>query len=310
LTPHSAVSRAVAHSSTLSYFSGNRGRRTLAAKPFAFVLMPFDAQFQDIYKLGIQSVANECGVVAERVDEQTFSETILERIYRQIENSDFVIADMTGRNPNVFYEVGYAHARGKLVTLLTQSAEDIPFDLRHHRHIVYNGSIQTLRQKLQVEIEWLKEQMEKQSTNAFTIELCEVDGVLKKTSWSADAVVEFVFDINNKTKRKSPDIEAIYLYTGKNWAFKQGGEDCPSTATDENKNRTRHFIRSPVPRLSPGAWAQVKVIGTKRVWSKYSGEELKEKYTSSGFVTLELSTSEGIFKEQMDISVEVEEFPF
>ena len=104
----------------------------MPTKPFAFVLMPFDDAFDDIYKLGIQATATECGVVAERVDEQTFSETILERIYRQIENADFIIADMTRRNPNVFYEVGYAHARGKLCTLLTQSVDDIPFRSEEH----------------------------------------------------------------------------------------------------------------------------------------------------------------------------------
>ena len=282
----------------------------MVAKPFAFVLMPFEPQFSDIYKLGIQAVATECGVVAERVDEQTFSETILERIYRQIENADFIIADMTGRNPNVFYEVGYAHAREKLVTLLTQSVDDIPFDLRHHRHIVYDGSIQTVKQKLKVEIEWLKEQIEKQNTNAFTIELRSTEGRLEKTTYSATSIVEFTFDITNKTKVKSPDIEAIYLYTGKPWKFKQGGEDSPSTTTEENKNRVKHFIKSPVPRLSPGAWAQIKVVGQKQVWSKWSGEELKEKYTSTGFLTLELSTSEGIFKERLNVNVEVEEFPF
>ena len=80
----------------------------MSVKPFAFVLMPFEAGFDDIYKLGIQATAKDCGIVAERVDEQSFSETILERIYRQIGSADFIIADMTGRNPNVFYEVGYA----------------------------------------------------------------------------------------------------------------------------------------------------------------------------------------------------------
>jgi hypothetical protein len=282
----------------------------LAAKPFAFVLMPFDPEFSDIYKLGIQAVATDCGVVAERVDEQTFSETILERIYRQIDNADFIIADMTGRNPNVFYEVGYAHARDKLVTLLTQSANDIPFDLRHHRHIIYDGSIQTLKAKLTPEIEWLKEQLKKQNTSAFTIELSSSEGGLERNSWSDTAVVDLVFDIHNKTKRKSPDIEAIYLYTGPDWTFSQGGEDCPSTTTDEKKDRYRHFVRSPVPRLSPGAWAQIKLSGKKRMWSKWSGEEQRDSYKTAGLVILELSTSEGNFREEMHISVEHEEIPF
>lgn len=106
-------------------------------------------------------------MIAERVDEQTFSETILERIYRQIDTADFIIADMTGKNPNVFYEVGYAHARGKLCTLVTQTVEDIPFDLRHHRHIIYNGSIQTLKDRLLTEITWLKSEIEKQKYKRF-----------------------------------------------------------------------------------------------------------------------------------------------
>ncbi|WP_236614756.1 nucleoside 2-deoxyribosyltransferase [Sphingobium baderi] len=173
----------------------------MPVKPFAFVLMPFDSAFDDIYKLGIQAVANECDVIAERVDEQNFSETILERIYRQIETADFVIADMTGRNPNVFYEVGYAHARGKLCTLLTQSVDDIPFDLRHHRHIEYGSSIQTLKSKLKSEMNWLKAEREKQTTSAFTIEIRNHDGELEKDNYSAHVVVEFVFNISNKTEK-------------------------------------------------------------------------------------------------------------
>jgi ABC-type sugar transport system substrate-binding protein len=53
-------------------------------KPFAFVLMPLDDKFNDLYKFGIKKTADELGIIAERVDEQQFSETILERIYRQI----------------------------------------------------------------------------------------------------------------------------------------------------------------------------------------------------------------------------------
>src|SRR5687768_13834868 len=94
---------------------------------FAFVLMPFDASFDDLYRFGIKEPAKELGILAERVDEQIYREGILDRIYRQIEVADIVIADMSGRNPNVFYEVGYAHAKDKLCILLTSNADDIPF---------------------------------------------------------------------------------------------------------------------------------------------------------------------------------------
>lgn len=58
---------------------------------FAFILMPFDKSFDDIYKLGIKETATTLGILAERVDEQIYSEGILERIYRQIELADLVL---------------------------------------------------------------------------------------------------------------------------------------------------------------------------------------------------------------------------
>ncbi|MBI5844211.1 MAG: hypothetical protein HZB23_06040 [Deltaproteobacteria bacterium] len=117
-------------------------------KPFCFVLMPFDKSFDDIYEYGIKGACEEVGVYCERVDEQIFPGSMLDRIYNQISRADIIVADMTARNPNVFYEVGYAHALGKVVILLTQRAEDIPFDLKHFLHIVYNSQIKELRPEL------------------------------------------------------------------------------------------------------------------------------------------------------------------
>lgn len=136
---------------------------------FAFVLMPFGKDFDDVYRYGIQETAKQHGVVAERVDEQIYTNSILERIYHQIEIADFIIADMTGKNPNVFYEVGYAHAKGKLCTLITQNTNDIPFDLKHHRHLVYDGSISNLKHMLSADIEWIKGELERRSAVAFQV---------------------------------------------------------------------------------------------------------------------------------------------
>lgn len=125
-----------------------------APKPFVFVLMPFDPKFNDTYKLGIKAACAEAGAYCERVDEQLFDESILQRIYNQIARADVIVADMTDRNPNVFYETGYAHALGKRVILLTQRAEDIPFDLKHFPHIVYGGSISDLKEQLEARVRW------------------------------------------------------------------------------------------------------------------------------------------------------------
>jgi hypothetical protein len=110
--------------------------------------MPFDQSFDDVYELGIRPAAENAGGYCERIDEQIFAESILARIYNQIAKADLIVADMTSRNPNVFYEVGYAHALGKTVILLTRDSADIPFDLKHYPHIVYGGSVATLRDSL------------------------------------------------------------------------------------------------------------------------------------------------------------------
>jgi hypothetical protein len=123
-------------------------------KPFVFVVMPFDSAFDDIYAFGIKQACEDAGAYCERLDEQLFHESMVDRIYTQISKADLIVAEMTNRNPNVFYEVGYAHALGKPVVLLTKEAADIPFDLRQRQHIVHGGSIRVLKENLVRSVEW------------------------------------------------------------------------------------------------------------------------------------------------------------
>lgn len=127
---------------------------TTLHKPFVFVLTPFEPAFDDIYKFGIKGAAEDVGAYAERVDEQIFTEGILERIVNQISKADVIVADVTNRNPNVFYEVGYAHALGKIVILVTQQKDDIPFDLQHRPHTIYGGKIDVLKGELGPKLKW------------------------------------------------------------------------------------------------------------------------------------------------------------
>jgi Nucleoside 2-deoxyribosyltransferase len=152
--------------------------KSTAPKPFVFVLMPFAAEFNDIYTFGIKGAVDEAGGYAERLDEQIFAENILERLYNQINKADVIVADMTGRNPNVFYEVGYAHALGKIVLLLTKNTDDIPFDLKHYPHIVYGGSIGQIRSELVKRVAWAINESKKPIgvNNAEKISL-EINGV-------------------------------------------------------------------------------------------------------------------------------------
>jgi nucleoside 2-deoxyribosyltransferase len=113
--------------------------------------MPFAEKFDEIYEYGIKLTVNRLGMYCERVDEivSIDDDNILAQIYGGIKRADFIIADMTDKNPNVFYEVGYAHALGKRVILLTQEKEDIPFNLNQRNHIIYEGKIKILSTKLE-----------------------------------------------------------------------------------------------------------------------------------------------------------------
>lgn len=278
-------------------------------KPFAFVLMPFSAGFSDIYKFGIKQVAEENGIVAERVDEQHFSETILERVYRQIENSDFVIAEMTGQNPNVFYEVGYAHAKGKLCALITQSATDIPFDLKHHPHVIYDGSIEDLKYKLGPKLVWMKKETKKKQSETITATIKADSGLLEKNDFQHRGVFDFTLNLKNNSSQRSPEIEAIYLKTKNNWRLYVNKTECPSDL-DEAVNIKRHLITPNLRRLSPNAFTQEKIEFQKTLWSKFSGEEEQYEYSSKGMITIDIVTSEGTLSYEHLIEVSFTEFPF
>src|SRR6185437_14105785 len=171
--------------------------------------------------------------------------------------------------------------KDKLCVLLTQRVEDIPFDLRHHRHIVYGGSISGLKAKLAADLAALKDELIARE-NPISVELARIDGDLTKTKYSATAEVQLYLDLHNRTTSVSPNIEAIYLYTGKKWSYKQDGQDCAQTSADYGDYALRHLVRSPVPRLPKDGWAQVKLVGQKVMGYSWEGKELQDSYKLSG----------------------------
>jgi hypothetical protein len=100
--------------------------------------MPFGLYFDDYYANVIRSAVIDAGLSCIRADEIYGTGAIIDDIYRAILNADICIADVTGRNPNVSYELGMAHALGKPVVLVTQNVTDVPFDYRHLRLISYD----------------------------------------------------------------------------------------------------------------------------------------------------------------------------
>jgi hypothetical protein len=107
-----------------------------------FIVMPFGAEeLTDVYEYFVKpSIEAHCGLRCERGDDVFGSNVIMDDIRRSIARARIVVADLTGRNPNVFYEVGIAHTMDKDVLLLSQSMSDVPFDLRHRRVLVYDNT--------------------------------------------------------------------------------------------------------------------------------------------------------------------------
>lgn len=100
------------------------------------VMMPFQAQFSPVYE-AIQGAIVSAGCRCERADNVWEHSVLVQDIFSLIWRSAIVVCDFSGKNPNVFYETGIAHTLGKHVIPLAQSADDVPFDLRHHRYIPY-----------------------------------------------------------------------------------------------------------------------------------------------------------------------------
>lgn len=103
-----------------------------------FVIMPFIDKLNEYYSKLIKPAVEKMNYTVIRADEIYGIKPIIEDITNEINNADFLIADVTGRNPNVNYELGYAHACNKNVIIISQTIDDIPFDYRHRRAIIYD----------------------------------------------------------------------------------------------------------------------------------------------------------------------------
>jgi hypothetical protein len=100
------------------------------------VMMPFNPGFDEVYAT-IQDTAKALKMTCLRADDIWENDAIIQDVVSLIKRSRIVVCDCTSRNANVFYEVGIAHTLGRDVILITQSESDIPFDLRHLRHVNY-----------------------------------------------------------------------------------------------------------------------------------------------------------------------------
>lgn len=103
-----------------------------------FVIMPFEEDWSDrVYNQLIKEyIEQSLGIQCVRAD-NLHGPIIMEDIWVKINQSAFVVADVTGKNPNVMYELGIVHSIGKPSILITQDTGEIPFDTKYLRHYEY-----------------------------------------------------------------------------------------------------------------------------------------------------------------------------
>jgi hypothetical protein len=106
----------------------------------AFIAMEYKEPYDTLYREVIKPSAEKFFDVF-RMDEKAGPGVIIQDMQREIAQSDLFIAEVTPANPNVFYELGYAHALGKPTILLAQRKGELPFDIRSYRVVYYDDTI-------------------------------------------------------------------------------------------------------------------------------------------------------------------------
>jgi hypothetical protein len=125
----SSVNRAPSRSSTPA---------TMTNKT-CFVMQPFAPPYGGYYETMFEPAIERSGLRSIRADAEIFGTgKVMDQVWRGIKSADVLVAELTTKNANVYYELGIAHALGKPVVLIASNESDVPFDLRHIRVIYYD----------------------------------------------------------------------------------------------------------------------------------------------------------------------------
>ncbi len=117
-----------------------------------FVLMPFKEPFETYYSMIIKPAVTAAHLDVKRGDSLFTPTPIMGDVWKMIQDADVLVAELTDKNPNVFYELGLGHAIGKPIVLISETIDDVPFDLQQLRVILYDKDDPTWGNKLKTSI--------------------------------------------------------------------------------------------------------------------------------------------------------------
>jgi hypothetical protein len=124
---------------------------SLKTKRLLFAIMPFAAEFTDVWIGGIKRSASSAGYYPVRIDMITQTSDITDDIVKAVQLAEVVVIDVTRNNPNVMFEFGYALALKKPYVVISQSTEFLTFDIKNFRSVIYQNSwqgVETLNREL------------------------------------------------------------------------------------------------------------------------------------------------------------------
>ena len=116
-------------------------------KDLVFMLTPFHEDMRDVYEM-VSNVCKDVGLRCLRGDEDFVEEDLLKHIIKLLVKARIVVANINGRNPNVFYELGIAHAIDKPTIIIAKSVTETPFDVKS-KQIIFYKNLNDLKGKIE-----------------------------------------------------------------------------------------------------------------------------------------------------------------
>lgn len=184
------------------------GRGSVMKK--CFVVSPIGDAGTDIrknadqlYQHIIKPVCEKCGFAAQRVDEFNTSNSITQEILDALNDYDLVIADLTGHNPNVFFEIGYRTKSQKPIIHLKRKDETIPFDVSSIRTFEYDltdlDMVTATKDRLEQVIRNFKYDEYKESKQGNNFENNMIVASLNDIQYKIDVLTEEIKKKENET---------------------------------------------------------------------------------------------------------------
>jgi len=120
-----------------------------------FCIMPFSEPWSDtVWKSGIEPAVARAGLTPKRGDTTLRTGNLIQNVWNELLESGCVVAELTAPNPNVYYEVGLAHALGRDLFVMVQRGTQLPADLKPAHYLEYDvGDLAAAAQQLQAQLE-------------------------------------------------------------------------------------------------------------------------------------------------------------